>query len=275
MIPKLKVAVIQMAAGPIKEKNLRTALDLIRKAVRRRARFILLPEAFNFRGGESELSKNAETLPGPSLEPLQKIARQNKVWILAGSIGEKIRSTRKVYNSSVLMDDRGRMKAVYRKMHLFDVSLKDKEIFESKKVLRGSRPVLTSLGGIPLGLSVCYDLRVPELYGYYASKGAQILCIPSSFTLRTGKAHWEVLLRARAVENQCFVLAPNQYGVGSHDVRTYGSSMIIDPWGRVLARASVNRQEILYADLDFRDLNKIRKNLPSLEERLRFSRLTK
>jgi len=269
MIRSLKVAVIQMAAGPAKEKNLRTALRLTQEAAQHGAQFILLPEVFNYRGKESKVSRTAEDIPGPSLKPLMAMALKERVWILAGSIGERAKGSRKVYNSSVLINDRGRIKAVYRKIHLFDVRLRRKKILESTKVLKGSRPALTKVAGIPTGLSVCYDLRFPELFYAYAKKGALLLCVPSSFTWATGKDHWEVLLRARAIENQCFVLAPNQYGVGSHGVKTYGNSMVIDPWGRILARAVTGRQKILYAKLDFKELFRIRKNLPSLEEGIR------
>lgn len=263
----IKTAIIQMNSGENKAKNLDVAIKYLNKAVRNGARFILLPETFNFRGECSNPAMVAETIPGLSLEPIQEIAAREKVVVLVGSIYEKAPHRKKAYNSSILIDEKGRIKAIYRKIHLFDVSLKEKKILESKIFLRGKKPVISSVFGVRVGLSICYDLRFPELYRNYASSGVKILCVPASFTFTTGKAHWEVLLRTRAIENQCFVIAPNQCGIGQGGVRTYGNSMIIDPWGRIVARASSDRQEIIYAELNMEKLEKIRKNLPVLKQR--------
>ena len=271
MRKKLKVAVIQMAAGKDKSKNVAKALLLAKKAVRKGAEFIVLPETFNFRGHDVKTLEVAETIPGPTLFYFMDLARKAKVWILAGSIGEKIPHSRKVHNASVLLNPQGRVACVYRKIHLFEVKFPEKKILESKKVRRGTHPVLAKVKGIPVGLSVCYDLRFPELYHTYAKQGAQMLCVPSSFTYKTGRDHWEVLLKARAIENQCFVLAPNQYGMGSEGVKTFGHSLILDPWGRVLARAKGTGDAVLVKNLDFNLINTIRKNLPSLEEARRRS----
>jgi len=260
----LKTAVIQIAAGPDKAKNLSKTLRLTQQAIRRGTRFIALPETFNFRGHDHSLQKNAEPIPGPSTRAFMELAGKKKVWILIGSLAEKVKGKKKVYNTSVLINDRGRIQAKYRKIHLFDVDIESKKILESKNSLRGEKPVLSSIAGIKAGLSVCYDLRFPYLYHNYAKRGAQILTVPSNFTYATGKVHWEVLLRARAIENQCYVIAPNQFGMGSKKVRAYGNSMIIDPWGKILARASSSAEKILYATLDFRYLDKVRKSLPSL-----------
>jgi deaminated glutathione amidase len=262
---KLKVAVIQLAAGPHKHLNLKTALKLVRNAIRQGAHFILLPETFNFRGKENEAIRNAEGIPGPSTRIFMSLARQERVWILIGSLGEKISRSKKAYNTSILIDPRGKKIALYRKIHLFDAALKNKKIKESQHCKSGKRPVIAKVEGIKVGLSICYDLRFPDMYRTYSKGGAKILCVPSNFTAATGKAHWEVLLRARAIENQCFVLAPNQCGIGGRRVKAYGNSMIIDPWGRVLARAKGRGNKILLAVLDMDKLNSIRKTLPSLK----------
>jgi len=256
-----------MNSGENKEKNLEAALKLLHKAIDRGAQFVLLPETFNYRGESKNPIEKAENIPGPSIRPLMEIAKKSKIAILAGSIYEKTSHPKKVYNSSVLIDEKGGIKALYRKIHLFDVSLRDKKILESKIFIKGNRPILSSMFGVKIGLSICYDLRFPELYRYYAAGGAKLLCVPSSFTFMTGKAHWETLLRARAIENQCFVIAPNQCGVGQGGVMTYGNSMVVDPWGKIMARASADHDEIIYADLDFEKLAETRKSLPVLKHR--------
>lgn len=265
---KIMVSLIQMDSGSDKEKNISSAEKFLNQAVSKGSKFILFPETFNYRGDFDKLNDIAETIPGPSLSIFIEIARRHKVWILAGSLYEKIRGSKKVYNSSVLIGSDGKVKAVYRKIHLFGVLLKEKKIFESKIYLSGKEPLIVSAVGFKVGLSICYDLRFPELYRGYSASGAKVLCVPSSFTEVTGKAHWEVLLRARAVENQCFVLAPNQCGVGLSGVKTYGNSMIVDPWGKVIARASSSRQEIISAELNFTRLDKVRKNLPALKHKV-------
>ncbi len=263
---KLTVALLQLDSGPDKEKNLQTAISLTNEAVQKKARFILLPEVFNYRGPEAVFHQ--EPIPGISTFPLMDLAARAKVWILAGSIYEKIPGEEKVYNSSVLIGDDGEIKTVYRKIHLFDVSLSGKKIFESNVFNPGRHPVLGEVAGIKLGMTVCYDLRFPELYRRYSKAGAKMIAVPSSFTHVTGQAHWEILLRARAIENQSFILAPNQCGVGNRGIKTYGHSMIVDPWGGILARASANRVEAVYAELDFAKLLQIREKFPALNHRV-------
>jgi predicted amidohydrolase len=283
---KLKVAVIQMTSGSDKEKNLESATSLINYAIKKGAEFIALPEVFNFRGHLDEAANAAEEIPGPSTDKLSKVAKENKVWILIGSMMEIIRAesrelraekknrssqlaacSSKPYNTSVLIDPKGNIVAKYSKMHLFDIKLKGKEILESSRNQAGAKPCLTEVHGIKTALSICYDLRFPELFRDHSENGAEIICVPSSFTKVTGEAHWETLLRARAIENQCFVLAPNQAGIGSGGVKTYGHSMIIDPWGKILAEAPDTGEAVITADLDFTYLKKIRENLPCLKHR--------
>lgn len=262
----IKVAVVQMNSSAAKAKNISTAVSLCQKAIAQGAEFILLPESFNsfIYGGSFSV---AEPLSGPSLEPLLELARKCKVYILAGSICEK-GPRDKAYNTSVLVDNKGRIIAKYRKMHLFDVSLKGKKISEAKIYLRGRAPILISVLGVKTGLSICYDLRFPELYRFYSRNGARILCVPSAFTEATGSAHWEVLLRSRAIENQCYILAPNQCGRSADGIMSYGNSMIISPWGEILARADKKSQKIIYAQIRLDELMDLRNGFPVLKHRL-------
>jgi predicted amidohydrolase len=252
-----------MNSGADVAENISSALALCEKAAKNGAEFILLPEVFNDRGKNA----TAETIPGPSLKPFLDLAKKKKIFILSGSLRESIPKNKKFHNSSALIDDTGKIIAVYRKIHLFDVELGDKIIRESAKLAPGRKPRLTSVKKIKTGLSICYDVRFPELYRHYSSRGAQILCVPSSFTQATGRPHWEILLRARAIENQCFVLAPNQTGVDGNGVPSHGHSLIIDPWGNILAEGSADRTEIVSATLDFEKLDQLRKHFPALTHR--------
>ena len=262
-----KVAAVQLSSDENKEKNISRAVELVQEAIAHEAEFIVLPETFDYRGGSKDSSSVAEEIPGQSLLPLIELARQHRVWILAGSIHERTTSCARPYNTSVLIDDAGQLKARYRKIHLFDISLEDKVILESERYAAGEEVVTASIDGIKVGLTICYDLRFPELYRELSERGVELVTVPSSFTSVTGEAHWEVLVRARAIENQCFVVAPNQSGIGAGSVATFGNSMIVDPWGTVLARASEHGEEVVYADLDFDMLTQVRKGLPALQHK--------
>lgn len=261
----MKIAVIQIDAGSNKEQNIKKALALVQRAIKQKAKFILLPEAFNFHGkvdARSGLKDIAENFPGPSTRPFMEEAKKHNVTILAGSICERIAGSKKVFNTSVLIDTKGRIAAKYRKMHLFDAMIGKTKLKESLRFCHGRRMVLSKVGSWTVGLSICYDLRFPEMYQKYTHLGANILCVPSAFTKMTGSAHWETLLRARAIENLCYVLAPNQIGKDGWGVVNYGKSMIVDPWGKILATASGNKEEIIYAHLDRKILKKRRTMLP-------------
>jgi len=264
---RLKVAAVQLSSNENKERNISHAVKLVKEAIASKAEFIVLPESYNYRGNSKKLFSMSEEIPGKSLLPLIELAKQHNIWILAGTIYEKVPNSVKPYNTSVLIDNFGKLKAKYRKIHLFDISIDGKVILESNHYLSGKKVVISSINGIKIGLSVCYDLRFPELYRKHSENGVKLICIPSSFTALTGEAHWEVLVRARAIENQCFVVASNQSGLGSNSVITYGNSMIVNPWGRVLAQASKEGEEVIYADLDFDTLDEIRKNLPALNHK--------
>lgn len=251
----MKAAVIQFRATNNKERNIKRALEFVQRAVERKAKFILLPEAFNYRGKFSSrggFGSIAETIPGPSIKPFMDIAGRSKVVLLAGSICEKVPGTKKVYNTSVLINASGKIAAKYRKVHLFDAQIGKVNVRESKDFLAGQRSVVASIGPWKIGLSICFDLRFADVYLKHKKMNVDIVCVPSAFTKMTGQAHWEPLLRARAIENMCYVLAPNQIGEDSKGVVSYGNSMIVSPWGEILVRASGTREEIIFAEMDKR-----------------------
>jgi len=257
-------AAIQMSAGGDKRANLERAERLIRLAAVRGANLAVLPEVFNWRGKRADEAANTEDLDGPSLSLVARLAAELKIFIVAGSITERVPGASKSFNTSVLFADDGRRAAVYRKIHLFDVDLPGRVTIKESDAKSGGTEVSwteTSLG--PIGLTVCYDLRFPELYRRLAFAGAKIVTIPSAFTFPTGEAHWEVLLRARAIENQLFVVAPGQFGPNIHGFSDYGNSMIVDPWGRVLARAS-DQEGVVLALIDMDYLGRVRRELPAL-----------
>jgi len=269
---RIRIAAIQMNSGNNKEKNLKQAEKLIKQAVNKKAKLIVLPEVFNFRGSLSKASEVAEPIPGYSTNFIAKLAKKFKVWILIGSIMEMVGAgftpaQKKPFNTSVMINPKGKIVTKYRKMHLFDIKLKGKEILESKRNQPGKIPKIVSVEKAKVGLSICYDLRFPELYRHYSKKGAEILCIPSSFTKPTGQVHWHTLIKARAIENLAYVIAPNQFGTGSGGVETYGHSLIVDPWGKILAEGSSNKEAVIVVGVDLEYLRKVRKNLPALEHR--------
>jgi deaminated glutathione amidase len=257
-------AAIQMATSNDKSANLEKAENMIRLAAARGAKLVGLPEVFNWRGKRSEEPEAAESLDGVTLTLMGGLARELEIHLLAGSITERAPGETKRYNTSVLFSPDGQRLAVYRKIHLFDVDLPGRvTIKESDAKIPGADVITapTPLGTV--GLSVCYDLRFPELYRQLVFAGARILTIPSAFTFPTGEAHWEVLIRARAIENQCYVVAPAQFGPNVHGFSDYGNSMIVDPWGRVLARAG-DSEGVVMAPLDMAYLERVRRELPSL-----------
>jgi predicted amidohydrolase len=257
-------AAIQMTTGSDKAANLAKSENLIRLAAARGARLISLPEVFNWRGKRAEEPAAAEPLDGPTLTLMRGLARELEVHLLAGSITEDAPGETRRYNTSVLFGPDGEHLGVYRKIHLFDVDLPGRvTIKESDAKLPGAEivTVATSLGSI--GMTICYDLRFPELYRRLAFAGARILMVPSAFTFPTGEAHWETLIRARAIENQSYVIAPAQFGPNVHGFSDYGNSMIVDPWGRVLARAG-DREGVVLAPIDMDYLERVRRELPSL-----------
>ncbi|MCK5580864.1 MAG: carbon-nitrogen hydrolase family protein [Candidatus Omnitrophica bacterium] len=261
----MKTAVIQLNAGPDKEKNIAKAVFFVEKAAVKQAGFICLPEAFCYRGPTNTkafFGDIAETLSGDTVTFFSKIAKEKKIAVLLGSIYEKSKQKNRVYNTSVLINSQGKVVAKYRKRNLFHAKIGKTKIQESDIFLAGKTSSVAMVRGWKVGLSVCYDLRFPQMYQDYAKKGCQVLTVPSSFTHKTGQAHWEVLLRARAIENKCYVVAPNQVGKDGSGVVSYGNSMIVSPWGKVLARASEKKEQIIYAEIKKEEIKIARKILP-------------
>jgi len=262
---RLPVALIQLDAGTDPEANVRDAVRLADRAAAEGARLIALPEYLQYRGSDDGYRASARPIPGPFSAAFGAVARERKVWILAGSLAESGPADRP-YNTSILLDPTGAIAATYRKIHLFDVAIQDGPVDrESDRVTAGDRAVLADIEGIRLGLSICYDLRFPELYRALAAAGAEILAVPANFLERTGRDHWEVLLRARAIENAAYVIAPAQIG-GPPRVPAHGRSMVIDPWGTVIAQAP-DEVAIIHAELDLDRVASIRRQIPVLANR--------
>ena len=257
-------AAVQMSSGPDKAANLEKAGRLVREAAARGARLVVLPEVFLWRGPRKAEGAAGEDVPGPVTNQLGGIARELGIFLQAGSLPERIERDSRCYNTALLFDPRGELVARYRKIHLFDVEIPGQVTArESEARAPGSETVVaeTELGRI--GLSVCYDLRFPELFRRLAVGGVEIICLPSAFTFPTGAAHWEPLVRARAIENQAYVIAPDQYGTSPNGYRDYGNSMIVDPWGAVLARAGEG-EEVIVAPIRLDYLRQVRSELPAL-----------
>ncbi len=264
---KFLAAAIQMLACDNKAANLKEAESWVREAAAQGARVVVLPEVFIWRGVKKEEQQAAEAIPGPSSERLATLARELGIFLLGGSILEEIPGSHKAFNTSLLFGPKGEILACYRKIHLFDVDLKEGvSTRESDTREFGAEVVVAETELCPMGLTVCYDLRFPELYRALAAKGAQLIFVPSAFTAFTGQAHWEPLLRARAIENQAYVVAPDQFGKSPKSFTTHGHSMIIDPWGKILAELP-DGPGIVIAEIDVDFLTKVRSELPALSHR--------
>ncbi len=263
---ELTVAAVQMSSTPDKDENLATAEQLIHAAASSGADLVALPELWSCHGLEKAYRENAEPIPGETTRFLGDLARERGIYLLDGSILEGHPSSPKLHNTSALFRPDGEMSAVYRKVHLFDVKAPDREYVESGTIASGGEIVTAKAGAATLGLSVCYDVRFPELYRLLALRGAEVLMVPAAFTLQTGKDHWELLLRARAVENQAFVVAPAQWGQKADGRWTYGRSLIVDPWGTVLAQCP-DHDGFALATLDLGYLVRLREDFPALKNR--------
>jgi deaminated glutathione amidase len=264
---KFVAAAVQMLAGDDKQLNLQEARRWVRHAAGNGARLVALPEVFIWRGSKKLERQFAEPIPGPSSKALSELARELGIYLLAGSILEEISNSERAYNTSLLFAPSGKQIARYRKIHLFDVDLPNGvSLRESQTRAHGESPevVKTELGA--MGLTVCYDVRFPELYRRLAEQGAELIFVPSAFTAYTGAAHWETLLRARAIENQAYIIAPDQFGKTANSFETHGHSMIIDPWGRIIAELP-DGPGVITATIDFDYLAKIRAELPALNHR--------
>ncbi len=261
---KLLAAVVQLSSTADVERNLAAAERLVREAARRGASFVALPENFAYLRSEGEPIPEAQDLGGAWAQRMAGLAREHRITLLAGSLPEKIPGDSRVYNTSLLFGASGERLAVYRKIHLFDIDVPGLEhLKESKAVAPGTALVVAETSFGPLGLSICYDLRFPELYRQLTKQGARVLAVPSAFTDRTGKDHWEVLLRARAIENLAFVVAPAQVGVHGQGRASHGHAMIIDPWGSITAQVP-DGEGIAVAEMDFGRQDRLRRELPAL-----------
>ena len=267
MTVRYLAAVVQMNSGTDKLENIERASELVRRAARQGASLVALPEMFNCLGPFDVVVGQAEPIPGPTTETFSELAAELGVVLLAGSICERAGSAGKAYNTSLLFFADGALQARYRKVHLFDVDLPGRvTVQESQWIVPGNeiQTLTTPLGRC--GLSICYDLRFPELYRRLADESVDVLFVPAAFTKVTGSAHWETLLRARAIENQAYVIAPNQCGMHGSELETYGHSMIVDPWGRVLAQAD-EEEDVIVAEIKLDQLHEVRAQLPALVHR--------
>ncbi|MBR56845.1 MAG: hypothetical protein CMH54_02180 [Myxococcales bacterium] len=261
-----RVAAVQLCSGPDPADNLEKALASIETAVDGGAQLIMLPENTLYLRLD-----NTETAPilfpdSSEFEALKQAARRHQVWLLIGSLTEDSGDAARPFNTCVLVDDKGEISATYRKIHLFSLNAgKPSDIDEADTIAPGDTLVMAKSPFGPIGLSICYDLRFPEVYRALAMAGATILAVPSAFTERTGKVHWKPLLQTRAIENQAFVIAPGQTGQHGENRRSYGHSLILDPWGTVLAEAGPE-PEVIWADLDMDALRRIRTYVPSLKD---------
>ncbi|MDA7950223.1 MAG: carbon-nitrogen hydrolase family protein [Pirellulaceae bacterium] len=278
---KIKIGLVQMCATLEKEKNLETAANAICQAAKNGANLVCLPELFSCYGDLKEVAKQAEPIGGATFSRLQSWAREHKIWLLGGSFCEQRgelstgsapqktqqeRNHQKAYNTSCLFGPTGETLATYRKIHLFDLNIPIGANCESDHLARGDEIVdyCSPIGHF--GFATCYDLRFPELFRYLVNRDCELIFLPAAFTHMTGKYHWEPLLRARAIENQCYMVAPNQCGKHNSTMKSYGHSMIIDPWGEIVATAGAT-ETILYADINLDRVTKTRSRFPVLNHR--------
>lgn len=263
----MDVSLIQLNASREVDANLSTCRILAERALEHGTDWILFPENAPFLGKDHEKTRVAESIDGPIVDHFRAIAREGEVWVTLGSFPEATDEPDRTYNTQVLIAPSGETAAIYRKIHLFDVDVEGGRSFrESNHVRGGDRVVRSEVGdgdGLPTGLTICYDLRFPELYRALAATGVVAVTAPSAFTLQTGRDHWHPLLQARAIENQCYVLAPNQWGHHFGDRSSYGHSAVYDPWGRRIACAS-DRETVVHAELDPAYVDEVRRQMPCL-----------
>src|SRR3954467_15335824 len=264
----MRAAAVQLNSNENKERNLASADELTPAAAADGAQLVVLPEKFNLLGTHEHYAEGAETLDGPTISWARQTAGELGIDLVAGSIVERREGREKFSNTSVHISPDGDIQAVYRKIHMFDVVVGDVEYKESASEEPGDEIVLSELGdGEPVGLTVCYDLRFPELFRILAIKGATVISLPAAFTKITGEAHWEILIRARAIENQVFVVAGGQVGMHPENKESYGNSMIVDPWGEVRAGYADAGPGYCAGELDFTRQAEVRDRRPSLANR--------
>ena len=267
MAENFRAAAVQMSSSEDKAANLRAAVASIEQAAAAGARLVALPEMFACEGRAACILASAEPVPGPTSDLLCELARKLSITLVAGSLCERSPDPAKGYNTSLLIGPDGAIAARYRKQHLFDLQIAGQvDCRESSWLLPGDAICATNTPMGCIGQAICYDLRFPELFRQLVDAGSEIICVPSAFTQATGRDHWEVLLRARAIENQAYVIAPNQFGQHAPGFATYGHSMIVDPWGTVLAVCD-DGPGVIYADIDLARVAEVRARLPALRHR--------
>ncbi len=264
---KLKIGVVQLCSGKNQDENFHRAEKLMEKAVLDGAQLLALPEHFSFMAEGDEKLPFAESIPnGKSYQFLQAFAKKHQIAIVGGSIPVKSADNSKVKNTLPVIDQNGQLIAQYDKIHLFKIDYdKSNTHDESQFVEAGNQVVTTTTLDLKIGLSICYDLRFPELFRRLALAGVDLIFVPAAFTVPTGKAHWEILLRARAIENQCYIVAAAQIGNNYSNRITYGKSMVIDPWGQILAQCP-DREAVIVCEIDLDYLKEVRKKLPALKD---------
>jgi deaminated glutathione amidase len=267
MSDKIRLACVQLTSGTDKAANLEKAERLVARAAATGADVVALPEKWNAIGDPEVLHGAAEPIDGgESVEAMRGWAKQHGVTLVGGSITERREGREKLSNTSLVFDPAGELVATYRKIHLFDVDVGGQAYRESEAEEPGDEAVVADVEGWPVGLTICYDVRFPELYRILALEGALLATVPAHFTLHTGKDHWHLLLRARAVENAFYVAAPAQVSVTGIGRPSYGRSLIVDPWGTVLAQAP-DEETVISAELDRARVEEVRRQLPSLANR--------
>ena len=260
------MAVIQIDSQADKQANLDKVGRFIDEAAARGAQFVSMPENVHFCGHKDGTFASAEPVPGPMSEFFAAKAKQHKIWLHCGSIGEVIPGETKLYNTTLLYNPNGELAGRYEKIHMYDVEIKNGPVTrESDTKKPGNKVVVCDTEFCKVGLSICYDMRFPEMYRIMALKGAKVLFVPANYTMFTGKDHWECILKARAIENQCYVVAPAQIGK-KPAFQSYGRSMIINPWGVTIACAE-DREQVIYAEIDTDYVDQVREQLPSLKNR--------
>ncbi len=261
----MRVAACQLNSKDNKEENIRVALELLDKAAGYGADIAVLPEYTDFMGDNAGALAAMEQIPGPLSDRIAAKAREHKMWVLLGSMHAGVEGANQCANTSILFDRDGNVATTYQKLHLYDVDLPGRVVYkESDTVVAGTKVVTADIEGIIAGLSICYDVRFPEIYRLQALNGAKILFVPAAFMLYTGRDHWELLLRARAVENQCFVVAAGQVGTYMPGKACAGRSMIIDPWGTVLAVCPY-RPRVAVTELELSHVETFRQKLPCMK----------
>jgi len=259
---QIRVAAVQLSSGAHPATNVERARELVRRAASEGAQYIQLPEYFNFRGPASRYSSVAETIPGPTTAIFAALAKELAVVIHLGSMFERSSHPDKSFNTSVVIDRDGEILATYRKGHLFDVNVPGEIVHEeSRHIAAGDQLSVVDVYGLRLGLSICFDLRFAELYRQLALHGATVLAVPSSFAVATGHVHWEVLLRARAIENHAYVIAAAQAGTTDEGVSSHGHSLIIGPWGEVLAASEAEGEDVIYATITVEEVARRRSHI--------------